>query len=106
MGDVLNDFMKDFRTNMKIVPLTEIVDEVEKPINTNANQYRTQMLGKITQFSNTDAADYDKILKRFIRLLDVKNPAELENTSNAKVEKVFEQLANTTIEGKTEYESL
>lgn len=114
MGLSIGKYMASFR-NMKVIPLWDESDP-SKAINANANQYRSQMLRLISNISNADASEFEKITKKvkraFIEIAGISINIEQINNANqetwesfidSKMEEILERLAQTTKEGKVEY---
>ncbi len=114
----LNRYMAKFRNEMKIVPLFR-EESQSVAINGDANMYRSQILNLISQISKQVDTDLNQTVKKFKRVfigivgisvnwnqINNVNQETWENFVDDKMDEIFEQLAGTTIEGKTEYEDL
>lgn len=119
MGLVLNHFMVTFRKDIKVFPLSDESDPPEA-INSNANQYRSQMLGLVTRISNADVVEFGRMILKFNRIfvaiigqsgttyaqVEKAEQSIWESLLNDKIEQIFEQVAGISKEGKSEYDGI
>ena len=121
------DFAVDFRENCKQFETVDNTDP-ENPvaINTDANRYKQQMLNLCGRVINSDSSLVNSALKLFITILgrtnytysQISEASETQwvnfiktgNPANATgydgIKLIFEHIAGTSNEGKTEYDNL
>ncbi|KKN88639.1 hypothetical protein LCGC14_0245300 [marine sediment metagenome] len=113
----LDNYMVNFRNSLKEIPLLDTSDP-PKSINNNAVQYRSQiirLIGIVSKYKDHEYIEFVYLCVRALlgrvsshSFLEIKdgNQDKWEELVSGLVPKIFEQLAETTPEGKKEYNEL